>query len=134
MAYGRYHTVGFPEKDLSVGYVLPTVILGILVILAWRWMANPAIPTVNSYFGDITLKKAHSEFMLNARGLIKEGVTKVRYIDFPKEWYLICMFQFNGPFRIITTLGSRVILPATYTEWLKGCSDLDHQALVHDVR
>ncbi|KGO44761.1 Cytochrome P450 [Penicillium expansum] len=53
--------------------------------------------------------------MSNARGLVKEGVAK-----------------FNGPFRIITTLGSRVILPASYTEWLKGCLDLDHQALVHD--
>ncbi|KXG49543.1 Cytochrome P450 [Penicillium griseofulvum] len=40
--------------------------------------------------------------------------------------------QFNGPFRIITTRGSRVILPASYTEWVKNCLDLDHQALVHD--
>ncbi|KAJ5822380.1 Cytochrome P450 [Penicillium robsamsonii] len=40
--------------------------------------------------------------------------------------------QFNGPFRIITTAGSRVILPSSYTEWLKNCLDLDHQALVHD--
>ncbi|KAJ5630921.1 uncharacterized protein N7484_011021 [Penicillium longicatenatum] len=42
------------------------------------------------------------------------------------------MLQFNGPFRIITTLGSRVILPASYTEWLKNCPGLDHQELVHD--
>jgi hypothetical protein len=41
--------------------------------------------------------------------------------------------QFDGPFRIITNLGSRVILPASYTEWLKNCPDLDHQALVQDV-
>ncbi|CAG8897194.1 unnamed protein product [Penicillium egyptiacum] len=78
-------------------------------------MGEPTIPIVNSYSGDITLKKAQSRFMSDARGLIKEGIQK-----------------FNGPFRIITNLGSRVILPASYTEWLKNCPDLDHQALVHD--
>lgn len=41
--------------------------------------------------------------------------------------------QFQGPFRIITTLGSRVILPPSYTEWLKNCPDLSHQALVEHV-
>lgn len=134
MAYYQSHTVGFLNKDLSVVHILPTVLLGILVILTWRWMRRPAIPTINSYSGDITLRKAHAEFISNARGLIKEGIRKVRSIDFPDETRcLTCMLQFNGPFRIITTLGSRVILPASYTEWLKNCSDLDHQALVHDV-
>ncbi|KAI9932136.1 hypothetical protein MW887_009645 [Aspergillus wentii] len=100
------HTVGFLDTECSIGYILPTALLGLLGILIWRWTRKPAIPIVNSYPGDITLKKAHAEFMSNAR--------------------------FNGPFRIITTLGSRVILPASYTEWLKNCLDLDHQALVHD--
>ncbi|KAJ5511748.1 Cytochrome P450 [Penicillium expansum] len=115
MAYAEDRTVGLIDNDLSVGYILPSAVLGFLILLTWRWMRKPKIPTINSYFGDITLRKAHSEFMSNARGLVKEGVAK-----------------FNGPFRIITTLGSRVILPASYTEWLKGCLDLDHQALVHD--
>lgn len=134
MAYYQSHTVGFLNKDLSVVHILPTVLLGILVILTWHWMRRPAMPTINSYSGDITLRKAHAEYISNARGLIKEGIRKVRSIDFPDETRcLTCMLQFNGPFRIITTLGSRVILPASYTEWLKNCSDLDHQALVHDV-
>lgn len=47
--------------------------------------------------------------------------------------HLMYTLQFNGPFRIITTLGSRLILPASYIEWLKNFPDLDHQALVHDV-
>ncbi|KAL4751799.1 hypothetical protein BDW72DRAFT_202855 [Aspergillus terricola var. indicus] len=115
MVYVEYHTVGFVDKDFTVGYILPTALLGFLVILTWRWMTKSAIPTINSYFGDITLKRAHSEFKLNARGLIRQGIEK-----------------YNGPFRIITTLGSRIILPASYAEWLKGCPDLNHQALVHD--
>ncbi|KGO64075.1 Acyl transferase/acyl hydrolase/lysophospholipase [Penicillium italicum] len=49
----------------------------------------------------------------------------------PSTSFYVRMTLFNGPFRVITTLGSRVILPASYTEWLKNCSDLDHQALVH---
>ena len=54
--------------------------------------------------------------------------------SFPtKTLRLMYTLQFDGPFRIITNLGSRVILPASYTEWLKNCPDLDHQALVHDV-
>ncbi|KAJ5369475.1 hypothetical protein N7509_014087 [Penicillium cosmopolitanum] len=106
---------GFLDKEVFGNYMLPSAVLGLFVILIWCWSTKSTIPTVNSYSGDIALKKAHSEFMTNARGLIKEGIEK-----------------FNGPFRIITTLGSRVILPASYTEWLKNCSDLDHQELVHD--
>ncbi|KAA8641302.1 uncharacterized protein ATNIH1004_002042 [Aspergillus tanneri] len=40
--------------------------------------------------------------------------------------------SFNGPFRIITTLGSRVILPESWTLWVKNCPDLDHPQLVRD--
>ncbi|CAG8152191.1 unnamed protein product [Penicillium nalgiovense] len=102
-------------KDHSGVYLLSSALLGFLVVLVWRRTGEPTIPIVNSYSGDVTLKKAQSRFMSDARGLIKEGIQK-----------------FNGPFRIITNLGSRVILPASYTEWLKNCPDLDHQALVHD--
>lgn len=77
MAYPEYHTLGVLENNVDLGYILPTAFLGFLVILTWRWMTKPAIPTVNSYFGDITLRKAHSRFLLNARGLIKEGSEKV---------------------------------------------------------
>ncbi|KAJ5501112.1 hypothetical protein N7527_012233 [Penicillium freii] len=115
MTYLISHSDGFLVTDLSVVYLLPTVLLGLFVVLAWRRRKEPTIPIVNSYPGDITLKRAQSRFTSDARGLIKEGIEK-----------------FNGPFRIITTLGSRVILPASYTEWLKNCLDLDHQALVHD--
>ena len=81
MAYYQSHTDGFLDKDLSVVHILCTVLLGILAILTWRWMRKPAIPTINSYPGDITLRKAHAEFISNARGLIKEGIQKVRSIE-----------------------------------------------------
>lgn len=85
MAYAEDRTVGLIDNDLSVGYILPSAVLGFLILLTWRWMRKPKIPTINSYFGDITLRKAHSEFMSNARGLVKEGVAKVRFIDFLNE-------------------------------------------------
>ncbi|KAF9239526.1 hypothetical protein DTO013E5_9356 [Penicillium roqueforti] len=116
MSYLILNTDGFLTKDLSVVYLLLTALLSFLVVLAWRRTEKPTILIVNSYSGDIILKEAQSTFMSDARSLIKEGIQK-----------------FNGPFRIITTLGSRLILPASYIEWLKNFPDLDHQALVHDV-
>ena len=41
--------------------------------------------------------------------------------------------QFKGPFRIITLLGSRVILPTEYADWVRKCPDVSHQALVAEV-
>ncbi|KAF3483805.1 cytochrome P450 [Arthroderma uncinatum] len=104
--------------EKSDGYaVISIAIITALVaiVLGWLWTRDPdEIPTINSYPGDFSLKRAHKEYLLNSRNLIKDGVKR-----------------FDGPFRVITALGSRVILPASYTEWVKGCLDLDHQALVH---
>jgi len=72
MAYSQSHTVGFLDKEFSIVNILPTVLLGILAILTWRWMGSLAIPTINSYSGDITLRKAHAEFISDARGLIRK--------------------------------------------------------------
>ncbi|KAK2803977.1 hypothetical protein FQN50_006783 [Emmonsiellopsis sp. PD_5] len=115
MASAEAHSVRFLDNTIFVSYLLPTAFLLSLATLTLHWIKAPEIPTVNFYRGDITRKRAHAIFITNARDLILEGVQK-----------------FNGPFRIITTLGSRVILPASYTEWVKNCRDLDHQALVHD--
>ncbi|KAL2009416.1 hypothetical protein VTN00DRAFT_5223 [Thermoascus crustaceus] len=94
--------------------ILLAAVLGFVIILALLWKKRGSeIPTINYYPGDIWRRKAHAEFVSNARGLLKEGASK-----------------FQGPFRIITTLGSRVILPPSYTEWLKNCPELSHQALV----
>lgn len=71
---------GFLVKDLSVVYLLPTALLGLLVALAWRRREEPTIPIVNSYSGDITLKRAQSRFTSDARGLIKEGIEKVSWV------------------------------------------------------
>lgn len=35
---------------------------------------------------------------------------------------------------MITALGSRIILPSEYAEWVKKCPDLSHQALTSEVR
>lgn len=69
---------GFLDKEVFGNYMLPSAVLGLFVILIWCWSTKSTIPTVNSYSGDIALKKAHSEFMTNARGLIKEGIEKVK--------------------------------------------------------
>jgi ABC-type sugar transport system permease subunit len=69
---------GLMDKEHLGGYMLPSAVLGLIVILIWRWSTKSTFPTVNSYSRDITLKRAHSEFMTNARGLIKEGIETVR--------------------------------------------------------
>lgn len=96
--------------------ILGSVIIpGLLLVAAWRWLRVSEIPTINAYRGDFTLKRAHAEYLQNAKGLIAEGIAK-----------------FNGPFRVVTTLGSRVILPSSFTEWVRTCDDLDHPKLVAD--
>lgn len=79
MAYLTFHSEGFLMKDLSVIYILSTAFC-FLIVLAWRQTKEPTIPIVNSYSGDITLKKAQSRFMSDARGLIKEGIQKVSWV------------------------------------------------------
>ncbi|WYZ42118.1 hypothetical protein EsH8_V_001013 [Colletotrichum jinshuiense] len=96
--------------------ILGSVIIpGLLLVAAWRWLRVSEIPTINAYRGDFTLKRAHAQYLQNAKGLIAEGIAK-----------------FNGPFRVVTTLGSRVILPSSFTEWVRTCDDLDHPKLVAD--
>ncbi|KAM5495798.1 hypothetical protein McaMca56_005146 [Microsporum canis] len=105
-----------PGEDDSHAVTSLTIIIALVIILlSWLWnKSDDGIPTINSYPWYLGQKRAHQEYLSNSRNLIKEGIKK-----------------FDGPFRIITALGSRVIVPASYTEWLKNCLDLDHQALVH---
>lgn len=106
------------ELDIvdSLPLILFTALASLLVLTAIRKVIlSDNIPVINGYSGDLLRNRAHTEFLQNARELIAQGVTR-----------------FDGPFRVIITLGSRVILPARYTEWVKDCKDLDHPALVAD--
>lgn len=69
MADAMYQALGFTNGGYLALYALVTTLLGVLSFLAWRGMTKPAIPTINS---------ADSEFISNARDLIKEGVARVR--------------------------------------------------------
>lgn len=82
MVYSVSYPVG-PFDNVSIAVVF-IVLLGSLVVLKWR-RKEPAIPIVNSYPGDLTLKKARAEFMSNARGLIKEGIQKASSILFQPD-------------------------------------------------
>ncbi|KAL7894277.1 cytochrome P450 [Trichoderma sp. SZMC 28014] len=96
--------------------ILLSAFLGPCVIAILRWTTTSAsIPVINKYNRDFFLKKAHAEYLANCRKLISDGVAK-----------------YKGPFRVITTLGSRVILPAKLSDWVKNCKDLDHIQLVAD--
>ncbi|KAF7532699.1 hypothetical protein G7054_g7722 [Neopestalotiopsis clavispora] len=83
-------------------------------ILHWNATSN-SIPVINKYSGDVFLKKAHAEYLANCKKLVSDGIA-----------------EYDGPFRIITTLGSRVILPARFADWVKTSKDLDHVQLVVD--
>ncbi|KAL7935003.1 cytochrome P450 [Trichoderma chlorosporum] len=96
--------------------ILLSAFLGPCAFAILHWTTTSAsIPIINRYSGDYFLKKAHAEFLANCKKLISDGTAK-----------------YNGPFRVITTLGSRVILPAKFADWVKSCKDLDHVQLVAD--
>jgi hypothetical protein len=99
----------------SLPLIVLSAFLGLCAIAIFRWTTSASIPVINKYSGDLFLKKAHAEFLANCKKLISDGVAK-----------------YNGPFRVITTLGSRVILPAKFADWVKNCKDLDHVQLVAD--
>jgi hypothetical protein len=93
-----------------------TALSALLVASFFRSKLFPdRFPTINRYPGDYLLKKALAEYTSDAKKLVTDGVAK-----------------YNGPFRIITTLGSRIILPPRFADWVKTCKDLDHSALVAD--
>jgi hypothetical protein len=104
--------------SLQSSPILWTILPGVVTVVAliWRWTRpSDRIPVINSHPGDYTLKKAHDEYLKSSKELVARGVAK-----------------FDGPFRIITTLGSRVILPARFAGWVKNCKDLDHVQFVTD--
>lgn len=98
-----------PQSYLSI---FIAVVLVAFAIYYWTRESSP-IPIINKYPNDPFLQKAHTGYLQNSQSLIACGVSK-----------------YNAPFRIITTLGSRVILPASFTDWVKNCKDLDHIKLV----
>lgn len=74
-----------------------------------------SIPIINKFAADATHKKAHATYLANARALLRDGLKK-----------------YNGPIRILTPLGSRVVLPASYASWVKANTNttLSHSAIV----
>ncbi|KAF2623086.1 cytochrome P450 [Macroventuria anomochaeta] len=105
-----------PESTYDQRWVLFSILSGVVMVAAvLRVRSKSNIPVINKYSGDFFLKKAHTEYLNNAKALIAEGNKK-----------------FDGPFRVLTTLGSRVILPPRFTDWAKNCKDLDHPKLVAD--
>ena len=111
--------------------------LGLLCIAIWYRSQKSDFSTINAYDWDLTGRKAREAYISSAKALLASGTAKVGGVG-------VCctalishgsQHQFAGqPFRIITAQGSRIILPPSYTDWAKSCPDLDHQALVHDVR
>ncbi|KAF3042928.1 hypothetical protein E8E12_007216 [Didymella heteroderae] len=96
----------------------PTVILLLLFCTAYLFLRSQLLetdeyPIINKYPFDWTHRKAKAVFAQDASGLIRDGFAK-----------------FKRPFRIITALGSRVILPSEYAEWVRKSPDVSHQALV----
>lgn len=128
-----------PIGDIANGYyyLFLTALLGILVFVTlWRASAL-GVPTVNSYPGDFVGKRAHEAYTSNAKGLLEEGIRKVSSTihrsTTAEENFAKCDYFNNEPFRIITTLGLRIILPSSWTLWVKNCHDLDRQELVQEV-
>lgn len=94
------------------------IALSLLAVLAIRqWQARLRVPCINSRPFDFFRTRVQQEFAENAAQLLAEGNRK-----------------YGGqPYKVITTLGERVILPASYISWVEKHPDLDHQAQVAEV-
>lgn len=87
------------------------------VIAIHQWQARLRLPCINSYRFDFLRKRAKQEFANHAQELLAAGNRK-----------------YGGqPYKMITTLGERIILPASYLPWVEKHPDLDHQAQVAEV-
>jgi hypothetical protein len=130
-----YNSSGSGFSHGNCGVFLAVLFGSLFLCRSFRNYKRDKFAVVNDYPRDWTLRRAHDAFLTDARGLILDGFRKVH----PRQLWLYGLshhadhVQFQGPFRIITTLGSRVILPADYTEWLKNSPDLDHQAFASEV-
>ncbi|CAF3447089.1 unnamed protein product [Fusarium graminearum] len=88
----------------------------IILVLSLLVLVSPKekIPVINKYPNDWFSIKAQIAFVTNADGLIKQGFAK-----------------FQNPFRMITLVGDRLILPEDHFEWIRRHGpQLDHQPLV----
>ncbi|KAE9374069.1 cytochrome P450 [Stipitochalara longipes BDJ] len=115
MDFSKYITPLGAEQYTSGGAVL-VALVAIVFSLSFLMLVAPKdnIPVINRYPNDWFSSKAHMAFITNADGLIKQGFAK-----------------FNKPFRMITVVGDRLILPADHFEWMRSHGpQLDHQPLV----
>lgn len=73
--------MGFFESTFVFGsnanILASSAILGLFIIFIARWLRAPQIPLANDYQWDFFRKKAHAEFMADARTVIGRGIKKV---------------------------------------------------------
>jgi hypothetical protein len=105
---------------------LPTLLSPEILVIAFslfavfaihQWQTRVRVPCINSYPFDFFRTRAKQEFATNGQGLLAAGNRK-----------------YGGqPYKVITTLGERIILPPSYLPWVEKHPDLDHQAQVAEV-
>lgn len=74
---------------------------------------RPVFPIVNKYTSDFLNRRANHEYSTNASKLITEGLAK-----------------HQGPITLALPNGYKIVLPASFTSWVKSNRDLDHRELV----
>lgn len=82
-----------------------------------RSLQRSQIPCVNSYPHDWFRSRAKQAFVERGAQLLEQG---------SKEFG-------EQPFRVITTLGEKLVLPKEWIVWVEKHPDLDHQAQVAEV-
>jgi hypothetical protein len=108
--------------------------------VAWlmqtRFSQQTEFPLINQFPRDWNRKKAEAAFVQDAQKLIREGFRKVCSFSTLLQTVTLLKHdpnQFGGPFRIITLLGTSVVLPTEYAEWVRQSPDVSHQALAAEV-
>jgi cytochrome P450 len=70
-------------------------------------------PVINHHTFDLFNSKAYQDYASNAHNLITRGLAK-----------------HNGPFALSIPSGRKIVLPSSFTNWVKSNKDLDHRELV----
>lgn len=97
-------------------YVWTAIAVGITIhFLLFPRLRQSPIPVVNKFKNDFLRRRAYTEYSSNAKELLARGLRKHR-----------------GPIGILVPGGTKIVLPASFSDWVKSSKDLDHQQLVRD--
>jgi hypothetical protein len=122
-------------STLLLTYALSIVLPGLRLK---RKLAH--FPIINKKKGEFSNKNAVERCSKNAGGILKEGYEKVRkrFVDNKDVSTNNSSSQYDGPFQIIGSFGTRLVLPPAMADWVKtdprfNAVDVVKQSMASDL-